>query len=265
MNNSDCIEYAAQTDKGLARTHNEDAIVLCPEHDLTILADGMGGYNAGEVASQTAISVIKGYIGTNFNGFLSRPIPYHAGELLQIVSESVELANHVVLNAAQNDPRYLGMGTTLVMSLCYRDMLVVAHVGDSRAYRYRNSEFEQITRDHSVVQERLDAGTLSADSAQYSRLKNLVTRAVGVGVPVKAEVNLYQIQPGDMYLLCSDGLTDMLTAHQIEALMDNKVLSLQEICGALIEQANLAGGRDNISVILFRINQIKSAGLKQIF
>ena len=265
MNNSDSITYAAQTDTGLTRVHNEDAIALCPENGLTILADGMGGYNAGEVASQIAITVIRNYIADNLNGFLSRLIPHQADELVLVVSQAVELANNVILNTALNEPRYSGMGTTLVMSLCYGDLLVLAHVGDSRAYRYRHGELAQLTRDHSVVQEQIDAGMISADSVQYAQMKNLVTRAVGVTFPVEAEVNVHELEAGDVYLLCSDGLSDMLKEPQIEAMLGKKGLSLQEICDGLVEQANLAGGRDNISVILFKVHQIKHAGLKQLF
>jgi len=265
MNNSDSIEYAAQTDIGLMRLHNEDAIAICPENALTILADGMGGYNAGEVASEIAITVIREYINEKINRFLSILIPHQPDELLTIVEQAVELANNTILNTSLNEPQFMGMGTTLVMTLCYRDTLVVAHVGDSRAYRFRQYELTQITRDHSVVQEQIDAGMISAESAQYSDIKNLVTRAVGVGFPVEAEVNLHQVEVGDLYLLCSDGLSDMLPPQKMQEILQNSATSLQETCAELVNQANLEGGRDNISVILFRIKSIRNTGLKQLF
>lgn len=265
MNNSDSIEYGAQTDVGLMRGHNEDAIAICPESAMTILADGMGGYNAGEVASEIATKVIREYVNDRVNRFLSLLIPHQPDELRHIVEQAVELANNTILNTSFNEPQYMGMGTTLVMSLCYRDVLVVAHVGDSRAYRLRQNQLVQITRDHSVVQEQIDAGMISAESAQYSDIKNLVTRAVGVGFPVEVEVNLHQIEIGDIYMLCSDGLSDMLNPQQLQDIVQNNDRSLQETCAELVNQANLQGGRDNISVILFRIKSIKNTGLKQLF
>ena len=265
MKNSNSIEYAAQTDVGLMRRHNEDAVAVYPASAMTILADGMGGYNAGEVASEMAISVIKEVVNDKLNGFLARLIPHQPGQLLEIVRQAVELANNTILNTSLNVPEYVGMGTTLVMSLCYRDSLVVAHVGDSRAYRLRNGDLTQITRDHSVVQEQIDAGILSVESARYSEVKNLVTRAVGVGYPVEVEVNLHQLQADDIYLLCSDGLSDMLTAQTMQEILQNNALNLQDACAALVAEANQQGGRDNISVILFRINSLKQIGLKQRF
>jgi len=265
MNNSDSIDYAAQTDVGLTRLHNEDAIAICPESAMAILADGMGGYNAGEVASAIAIKVIKDYINDKINGFLSLLIPHQADELREIVEQAVELANNTILNTALNEPQFMGMGTTLVMSLCYRDMLVVAHVGDSRAYRYRKGQLTQITRDHSVVQEQIDAGMISAESAQYSDIKNLVTRAVGVAFPVDVEINLHQIEVGDIYMLCSDGLSDMLNMQKLQAILQKDEMTLQGMCAEFVSQANQEGGRDNISVILFRIKSIKNTGLKQLF
>jgi len=265
MKNSDCIDYAAQTDVGLMRLHNEDAIAVCPESALAILADGMGGYNAGEVASDIAISVIKEAINDRLTGFLSMLIPHRPNELLEMVEQAVELANNTILNTALNEPQYMGMGTTLVMSLCYRDILVVAHVGDSRAYRLRGGQLVQISRDHSVVQEQIDAGMISAESAQYSDIKNLVTRAVGVGFPVEVEVNLHQIAIGDIYMLCSDGLSDMLNIQTIQKILLGNDKTLKEICSELVDEANNQGGRDNISVILFKINGIRNAGLKQLF
>jgi len=265
MNNSDSIEYAARTDVGLMRVHNEDALAVCPESAMTILADGMGGYNAGEVASDIAISVIRDYVNERLHSFLSLLIPHRANELQDIVYGAIELANNTILNTSFKEPQYLGMGTTLVMSLCYGDILVVAHVGDSRAYRLRSGELTQITRDHSVVQEQVDAGMISAESAQYSDIKNLVTRAVGVGFPVEAEVNLHQIAVGDIYMLCSDGLSDMLNSQKIQEILQKDNVTLSEMCIELIEQANNQGGRDNISVILFKINSIRNTGIKQLF
>lgn len=258
---SPSIDYAAQTDTGLIRLHNEDAIAVCPESAMTILADGMGGYNAGEVASAIAVTVIKKYVDEKLQHFLSHLLPSHSisyqTDILQkIIKQSVVLANETIFNAALNDPAYFGMGTTLVMSLCCHDILLVAHVGDSRAYRFRDGQLVQITRDHSVVQEQIDAGIITADSAQYLNNKNLITRAVGVFCPVNVEVNLHQIQAGDVYMLCSDGLSDRLTTQKIQSVLQKKNVDITKKCSELIELANQEGGHDNISVILFRVNNI---------
>lgn len=265
MSKSDSIDYAARTDVGLIRLHNEDAVVVCEENSLAVLADGMGGYNAGEVAADIAVTVIKKYVSERLNGFLSLLVPHQPRDLVEIVGHSVELANNTILNTSLTDPQYTGMGTTLVMALCYRELLVVAHVGDSRAYRLRNGELDQITHDHSVVQEQIDAGMITAESAQYSDMKNLVTRAVGVGFPVEVEINLHQLAVGDVYLMCSDGLSDMLSTAAIYEVLLDSTLSLQAMADQLIERANFQGGRDNISVILFKVNAIRHGGLRQFF
>ena len=252
------IEYAAQTDVGLKRSHNEDAIALCPENGLAILADGMGGYNAGEVASDIAINVIKQVVDEELHGFLSMLIAHKPDDLMDILVHAITAANIAILQSALDNPQYFGMGTTLVTTLCYRTSLVVAHVGDSRGYRLRDGQLIQITHDHSVVQEQIDAGMISAESAQTSDIKNLVTRAVGVAIPVDVEVHHYQLQADDVYLLCSDGLSDMLSTQQLQETLQNAQLSLQEICAELILLANQAGGRDNISVVLFKVAGLKS-------
>ncbi len=254
MPTSTSIEYAAQTDIGLKRVHNEDAIAICAEHAMVILADGMGGYNAGEVASEMALTVIRDYIDAKLNRFLVQLLPYKLHDLQQLIVEAIELANATILHAAYSEAQYFGMGTTLVMGLCDRDNLLIAHVGDSRAYRLRQGTFAQITHDHSVVQEQIDAGMISAESALTSDIKNLVTRAVGVLIPVEVEINCHKIQTGDLYLLCSDGLTDMVSDRQIQETLSKKQFSMQDMCAELIMLANEAGGRDNISVILFRVS-----------
>ena len=245
------IEFAALTDIGLKRVHNEDAIALCPENGLAILADGMGGYNAGEVASEIAVQVIQSVVNDELNSVLSLLISHKSDNLQQILAQAILAANQAILQTSLDDLHLAGMGTTLVTSLCYRDMLIVAHVGDSRAYRLRQGYLTQITHDHSVVQEQIDAGMISAESAQTSEIKNLVTRAVGVSELLEVEVHSHQLQVGDVYLLCSDGLTDMLMVQQIQETIERTELSLQEICTELIHLANQAGGRDNISVVLF--------------
>lgn len=252
MQQSTSIDYAALTDVGLKRVHNEDAISVVPELALTILADGMGGYNAGEIASMMCINVINNFIHDKLHRLRAYLLPYQVDDLKNMVVDAIELANIAILQAACDEPQYFGMGTTLVMTLCSKDNLIVAHVGDSRAYRLRNGELKQITHDHSVVQEQIDAGLITEESAHTSDIKNLVTRAVGVMNLMEVEVHAHKIQSGDIYLLCSDGLSDMLLPNEIADILLKSQLSLSQICHELVESANQHGGRDNISVILFK-------------
>jgi protein phosphatase len=163
----------------------------------------------------------------------------------------VDNANRAIFNAANSNPQYAGMGTTLVVALFRDNRLLVGHVGDSRAYRLRGGRLQQITRDHSLLQEQIDAGLITPEQAAFSANKNLVTRAVGVEDTVLLETHQHDVQPGDVYLLCSDGLSDMLDDDTIAQILQAQA-PLDAACKALIEAANDAGGKDNISVILVR-------------
>lgn len=242
------IELQAAVDAGRARSNNEDAVAIDPETSLAVLADGMGGYNAGEVASQMATSFVCSELGRWL-----REASAQAGDqdVRRAMDICVDNANRAIFNAANSNPQYAGMGTTLVVALFRDARLLVGHVGDSRAYRLRGGRLQQITRDHSLLQEQIDAGLITPEQAAFSANKNLVTRAVGVEDTVLLETHQHEVQPGDVYLLCSDGLSDMLD----EATMTQIVLAhdaLDACCKALIDAANDAGGRDNISVILVR-------------
>ncbi len=252
MQQNPSIDYAAITDVGLKRAHNEDAISVVPELGLTILADGMGRYNAGEIASMMCINVISNFIHDKLHRLRAYLLPYQVDDLKNMMVDAVELANIAILQAAADDPQYFGMGTTLVSTLSAKDNLIVAHVGDSRAYRLRNGELTQITHDHSVVQEQIDAGLITEGSAHTSDIKNLVTRAVGVMDLMEVEVHAHKTEPQDLYLLCSDGLSDMLLPHEIAEILVKPELSLTDMSRELVDLANLHGGRDNISVILFK-------------
>lgn len=246
------LEFAAKTDTGLVRSHNEDCIATSPAHGLVILADGMGGYKAGEVASGIAVTILKETLTDGVSRLLSgqHEAQLQSGSIHQLMDEAIHRANNAILEAALAEPRYDGMGTTLVTALFHGDMVTIAHVGDSRAYRLRQGELMQITKDHSLLQEQLDAGLISLECAQFSAIKNLVTRAVGVGPDMEVEIHDHHIQAGDLYLLCSDGLSDMLLDQEICEVLKNRQLSLETTCDVLVRQANDHGGRDNISVIL---------------
>jgi protein phosphatase len=239
-------EYFCLTDTGRLRESNEDSVVLDPDNQVVVLADGMGGYNAGEVASVMATTFIKTELGRWLSAGGAQA---SAREIKRAMEICVDNANQSIFNAANSNPQYEGMGTTLVMGVFQGSRALIGHVGDSRCYRLRGNTLVQITRDHSLLQEQIDAGLISQEQAQYAAHKNLVTRALGVEDTVLLEVNEYRAEEGDLYLLCSDGLSDMVTDGGITALLVSAG-TLEEKGRALIDAANGCGGRDNISVIL---------------
>jgi protein phosphatase len=243
-------EFFSAVDVGRCRSNNEDAVAIDEELALAVLADGMGGYNAGEVASELATSRIHSLYGA----WLRRHGRQAANaELLRALDACVLETNRAIYDAGSADPSCAGMGTTLVVALLRDDRLLVGHVGDSRAYRLRGATLQQITHDHSVMQEQIDAGLISAEQAAISGRRNLVTRALGVEDSVRLEAHLHEVEPGDIYLLCSDGLSDMLEDDAIARLLLRHD-GLADAGRALVDAANQAGGRDNISLILVRVN-----------
>lgn len=252
---SDALEIVVRTDPGMIRELNEDAIFANPVRGLVILADGMGGYNAGEVASGMATSFLASALETSF--FDPPPAgANHPGEKSfahGCLQDSIARANTAIYNAAVSEPQFSGMGTTLVTALFHDDKVTVAHIGDSRMYRLRDDALSVVTRDHSLLQEQIDNGMISAEEARYSQNKNLVTRALGVEPSVEPEINEYPVQPGDVYLFCSDGLNDMLVDEEIQLVLQTLSVNLDLAAKHLIQMANDNGGRDNISVILVKI------------
>ena len=243
------FEFFHAADTGRARSNNEDSVTVDPANGLAVLADGMGGYNAGEVASGMLTDFIRTELGRWLAEAGSRATDAEVKRAMEIC---VDNANRAIFNAANANPQYAGMGTTLVLAV-FRDTQVrLGHVGDSRAYRWRASELVQITRDHSLLQEQIDAGLITPEQAAFSANKNLVTRAVGVEDTVLLETHLHDTEPGDLYLLCSDGLSDMLEDAMIARLLQTHD-ALPGAGQALIDAANEAGGKDNISLILTRV------------
>jgi protein phosphatase len=255
MDLSQALEIASGTDPGMVRSHNEDSVAADAVNGLAVLADGMGGYNAGEVASGMATTVIT----TEMQQLLAKVHPYEIDPetskvvAAKLVREQVLKANATIYAAAQSQPQYAGMGTTLVVCLFYDNKLLVAHLGDSRLYRMRDGVLKQITRDHSLLQEQIDSGLITPEQAKHAQHKNLVTRALGIDPTVEPEIREYETRPGDIYLLCSDGLCDMVAdddiAMTLEALGANLKLAVQQ----LVQMANDNGGKDNVSVILVRV------------
>ncbi|HET7776309.1 MAG TPA: Stp1/IreP family PP2C-type Ser/Thr phosphatase [Azospira sp.] len=251
---SDALEIVVKTDPGLVRSHNEDAVFANPNLGLAILADGMGGYNAGEVASGMATTLLSSEIEEGLAlkqaWELEPDAEPYANALLR---ERIATANSTIYHAAQSQPQYSGMGTTLVLALLADNLLTVAHIGDSRLYRLRGQEFVQITRDHSLLQEQIDSGMLTPEQAKLSMNKNLVTRALGVDAAVDAEIRSYPVQAGDLFLLCSDGLNDMVEDEDIGFTLQTLSANLELAANQLIQMANDNGGRDNVSVILVKV------------
>jgi PPM family protein phosphatase len=255
MSLSGALEIASCTDPGMVRAHNEDSIASDGEKGLVVLADGMGGYNAGEVASGMATTVII----TELQQLLGKRTPYQAdaesGQVIahQLLHEQIAKANTSIYQAAQSQPQYAGMGTTLVVALFYDNKMTVAHIGDSRLYRMRGDELKQITKDHSLLQEQIDSGVITPQQAKQSQNKNLVTRALGIDPIVEPEIHDHETQPGDIYLLCSDGLCDMVGDEDIGLALQTLSSNLKLCAQHLVQTANDNGGRDNISVILVRV------------
>jgi protein phosphatase len=243
-------EFCFRTDPGLARENNEDSVTVDEPTRLGILADGMGGYNAGEVASGMATTFIKSELGR----WLAQAGRHaNAREVRRAMEICVDNANRSIFNAANSNPQYSGMGTTLVVGVFQDGRLMLGHIGDSRCYRLRANVLEQITKDHSLLQEQMDAGLITPEQAATSTNKNLVTRALGVEDAVLLEVNEHKVDPGDLYLMCSDGLSDMLDDEAIAQILASEA-SLDQKSVQLIDAANANGGRDNISVLLAQAN-----------
>ena len=242
------IEIHAAVDPGRARSNNEDSVAADDSVALVVLADGMGGYNAGEVASGMATSFIHDELGRWLREASSQASD---AEVRRAMDICVDNANRAIFNAANANPQYAGMGTTLVVAVFRDGRLLLGHVGDSRCYRLRAGRLQQITRDHSLLQEQIDAGLITPEQAAFSINKNLVTRAVGVEDTVMLEIHQHDVLPDDLYLLCSDGLSDMLADIAIGQVLLQHA-ALEDANRALIAAANDAGGKDNISVVLAR-------------
>ena len=249
------IKIAEITDVGMVRDHNEDAIGSDASIGLMVLADGMGGYNAGEVASGIAVQTITELATEGADRETRNAIDAHSGMMRQtiVLRDAVARANKIIYQTAQSQSHCEGMGTTLVASMFYDNKISIAHVGDSRAYRLRAGVFEQLTLDHSLLQELVDRGFYSEEEAQRSTNRNYVTRALGVEPTVEVEVNEFDVLPGDVFLLCSDGLPDMVEDEDIHLTIKTFNANLDVVGQQLVQLANDHGGRDNVSIMLAEV------------
>lgn len=257
------LEFASLTNTGQVRTHNEDAVEVRAEAGFAVLADGMGGYNAGEVASRMCVETISQYLLRKHHARWTKILPRRNLSASRFLDRAVGLANKRIVEAAKQHVEYVGMGTTVVTAVFQEDRIVIAHVGDSRAYLLRQKQLISLTNDHSVIQAQIDAGLISEEHAQFSPIKNLITRAVGAQEEIETEIRDHQVQEGDLFLLCSDGLTDMLSNDQISEFLNEGADNLQACCQTLVDNANENGGRDNISVILIKVRAIEELGLME--
>ena len=250
------LDVAVLSHPGMVRSHNEDAAFVDGAAGLAVLADGMGGYNAGEVASGIAVDVITRNLlpelmsRRDLTKVDSTSGLTHAALRLQ---QQIAAANQAIHEASQARPECAGMGTTIVASVFCGNRASIAHVGDSRCYRLRGLELEQLTRDHSLLQEQIDSGMLTPERAKYSLNKNLVTRALGIDESAPVDIVEYRVETDDIYLLCSDGLSDMVDADAIARVLVRDRANLGGAAAELVDLANRAGGRDNISVVLVGI------------
>ena len=238
---------AGLTDVGKERKHNEDRYILLPEFGVFVVADGMGGHQSGEVASRMAASTVAGYFRAGSNG-------EKRSSLRESLVSALSDANAKIFARADDSRAHRGMGTTIVAAAyCPSDaVLYIAHAGDSRCYRIRDARMEQLTRDHSLLQDALlERPDLTESDLAYLP-RNVITRALGIGPSVELDVRAEPVRPGDCFLLCSDGLHGLVTDEDIVKIVVGSP-TLTEACQALIQRANANGGKDNVTSVLIRI------------
>lgn len=241
------LQFSARTDIGRVRARNEDALAVRPERGWAVLSDGMGGYRGGDVASRIAVDAALRRLEYESGGGRAGSVE----AVSRILANAAIDANAEIQQAAMAAPNLAGMGATLVMAVFLRRQVVSVHVGDSRLYRLRDGLIEQLTRDHTVLQEQIDGGMISVEEARRSRYRGMLSKGLGVASTVDPEVGVHSAEIGDIFLLCSDGLTDMLDEREIADVLRAGGM-IDGLSGALIEQANVRGGRDNVSVIVAR-------------
>lgn len=248
------VASAGLTDVGRKRNHNEDSYLIDDEIQLYVVADGMGGHAGGGTASRIAVETIdkelRGAWQSRESLFRSKG-PLQDSPLPEVLRGAVEKACLAIFSAAQDDPRLQGMGTTVISLLVKDDHALFAHVGDSRAYLVRGDLIQQISEDHSLVNEQIKAGMITPEEAKHSRYKNIITRSVGFEEEVQVDVMGLVTEPGDTFLLCSDGLANMVEDHEIRDYV--RKFPLQELPKRFVDLANERGGDDNITVILVQI------------
>lgn len=259
-------DSSGYSDKGMVREGNEDSFVVAPEIGFFAVADGMGGHNAGEVASRMAIDVLRAYlertaIGDSMHDNGNNPGYSHAANLL---ASGIRHANRIIYESTLNNPEWRDMGTTIVASILNDNRLSIAHVGDSRAYLLRGGGIISLTEDHSLMAEQARSGHISHETAESSSQRNIITRALGLEAEPEVDLCDLLLAPEDRILLCSDGLTTMVTEAQIRSIVLGS-RNPNEICRLLVEEANRNGGKDNITVAVILVRGGALSGLSRIY
>lgn len=251
MNVEDAISVVRLSHVGMLRDHNEDAVASDLSIGLLVLADGMGGYKAGEIASEITVLMIAAELNEAMedSSIAEALLPDLLPES-QLLIEAVKKTNAAIYNISQIEQQCAGMGTTLVTGVFVDNKLVVGHIGDSRMYRLRRETLKQLTEDHSLIQEQINAGLITKEQALVSNNRNLVTRALGVDPEVDLDLQEFDVELGDLYLLCSDGLTDLVSDVEITKILLEANGNIVHAAARLVEAANESGGTDNISVVL---------------
>lgn len=255
------IRYAAKTDVGMKRTHNEDYFSLIEDEQLFIVADGMGGHSSGEVASRMAAETVSEFYQRTKDE--DATWPYKMDKNLSYIENrlacGIKLANYKIYEAASKDIRFKGMGTTVVTLLINGNKIYVAHVGDSRCYRVRGDAIEQITRDHSLLEDYKDAKPdMTEEEERNFPHKNVITRALGMRDSVQVDIHTCGVNEGDLFLLCSDGLSGMVTDDTLLQTVKNNSANLEQLVADLVDQANRAGGTDNITTLVLECSNVNS-------
>ena len=269
MNVSKAIKVVRLTDKGLVRDQNEDAVASDLNTGLLVLADGMGGYRAGEIASEIAVLTLTAEISAMADN--PSKSDQHFGHTMpesQALINAVKIANAAIFKVSKQEQSCAGMGTTLVAAIFANNKLSVGHIGDSRMYRLRAGRLKLLTQDHSILQEQLSTGLITPQQAKLATNKNLVTRALGVDEQVELELNEFNVKVHDLYLLCSDGLSDFVDDDEILKILIDTDGNMNLAAFLLIKAANEQGGLDNSSVVIAVVNKkfaLKKSWIKKFF
>ena len=241
------------TDKGLVRERNEDFCTQVPELNLYVLADGMGGHRAGNVASQEATAKLCELLDTYLGSQTIRE-QLTPDQVATVISRSLEEVNHHVHSLGQNSHDLKGMGTTLCVLFFHGDVVIYGHVGDSRIYRYREYQLTQLTQDHSLMRDLLDEGSLSEEDVPDFDRKHVITRAIGIDFNVKPSVDISEVQEDDLYVMCTDGLSDYMTHEDMQTII-TEAPTIKEATSHLIEGANDLGGYDNTTIVMVKVKE----------
>jgi serine/threonine protein phosphatase PrpC len=246
------MKAVGKTHVGRVRGNNEDFFCIDEELGLFLVADGMGGHASGEVASRMAVEILHKAYSSNRDRDPQGDEPFEMEE--RRLFENIQLANRAIHELSLKEQNYRGMGTTLAGILRKRDSLLCFHVGDSRIYKLHEGSLLQLTEDHSVVAQQVKMGVITQEQARTSRIRNVITRAIGVQWDVEADISVQDMQEGDIYMICTDGLSDFVPLETLERVLLDHARDLEGAAFQLVEEALGMGGQDNVTVVLVRLD-----------